>query len=363
MSEAVATGKLLETVTNAALMTVRQEEIVKRDIKVLERALHGQPMQYYGGDHVAGQYVPETGLPSSGTVMVVRDQPVPDREDLEKTLKSCHETLKMGTAPTLSTAAMNQLYAAYQEAVQRYQEGMPSYDQMWRPTWQNVQLHQRHAAANKRRGRFLQNVRRILDPADESFHVEELRPEKPTPYSGLAFRKGYDAVQWSTDKELELRAQELDDATYFQFLTIKAQGITTPRLIQQAMHIDQSLYEACMQRLQQASAEQLPLEESAGEEEGVVELSAAETEACQTYGDAVLALIEEHGSRTSGEVATLLLGLTPEVFPGEGRQRSGAAGLKARLVLRALMRLGHVTEDHKAYRLAATTVEAVESEE
>ena len=364
MADPGSSDKLFATVGLANLMTPRQEEIVQRDIKVLERALHGQPMPYYGGDPVAGQYVPELGGPRQGTVLVMRDQPVPDREDLQKTLNACHETLRLGTAPELSAAAKNQLFARYKVEEARYKEGMPSYDQMWRPTWQNVQLHERHAQANKKRGKFLQNARRILEPSNDGFHIEELRPDKPTPYSQIAFGRGYDGVQWSTEKELELRAQELDDATYLQFLTLKAQGITTPRLVQQAMHIDQAMYEACMQRLQAARVEEGPeADEEAqgapGEPEDAVALSEGQTTALQTYGDAVLALLEEQGARTPAEVAVFVEALTPEAFEGRKKLQSHVV---ARRVLKALRLLGHLEreEDADTYRLRAMAAGAAE---
>lgn len=356
MAEGVPSDKLVQTVTQANLMSMRQEEIVRRDIKVLERALHGQPMPYYGGDPIAGQYVPDVGGPHQGTVLVMRDQPVPDREDLEKTLGNCHQTLRQGTAPELSAGARNRLYALYKEEEAKYREGMPSYDQMWRATWQNVQLHSRHAEANKRRGKFLQNARRILDPHDEGFHLEELRPEKPMPYQGLTFRAGYDQVQWSDAKELELRAQELDDETYLQFLTLKAQGIETPRLLQRALHIDQAMYEACMARLKAVDVavdKRVEAEHSSNAraaKEG--KLSAQETHILERYGDATLALLEDQGWQSLERIVDLLIALTPEEFQGSRKMQ---AHVVARKLCKALVELGHVeehgTKQDKTYAL------------
>jgi hypothetical protein len=351
--------KLFATVEKANLMTPRQREVVQRDIRTLERALNGQPMPYYGGDVVASQYEPTSGGPASGQVLVLRDQPLPDRELLQRNLNASRETLQAGTAPELSAAAKNTLYARYKTEWQAYQEGMPSHEQMWRATWQNVQLYIRHQAANKRRGKFLQNVHRILEPADDVFHLEALRPEKPTPFNGAAFRAGYDHVQWSDSKELELQMQELDDATYYAFLQLKARGITTAKLFQDQLHITPQMYEACLARLRAATdalategpaldppSELLAEVPQSGPSSG---LSDAEDAALQQYGDAVLAALTDGITLDENTATKVVVTHTPDLFAG--KQGTLGARNKARAALRGLVKMGFLVEDGTQFRI------------
>ena len=259
--------KLFKAVTTSALMTPRQREIVQRDIKVLEKALHGEAMPYFGGDPMAQSYDPGAGPlvgPPTGHVRVLREMPVPSRENLERNLRACQNTLAAGAPPALSTAAKNAIYQQYKADWQAYQEGMPSHEQMWRPQWQNVQLYMQHKAANVARARRLQNAHRILEPDDDVFHLEALRPEKPTPYNGSAFRAGYDHIQWTEAKELEMQVAELDDETYYSFLQMKAAGITARKLYEDKLSISRQQYEACEARLK-ASA--IGTEDATGEDD------------------------------------------------------------------------------------------------
>jgi hypothetical protein len=355
--------KLLRAVNTANLMTPRQREIVQRDIRTLERALHGEAMPYFGGDPTAQGYTPAPGridAPPAGHVRVMREMPVPDREDLERNHKACLDTLAAGAPPDLSTAAKNALYQQYKKDWEAYQEGMPSHEQMWRPQWQNVQLHLKHKAANAARAKRLQNIHRILEPDDDVFHLEALRPEKPTPYNGAAFRAGYEHIQWSDTKELEMQMAELDDSTYYEFLQLRAAGITSRKLFEEKLAISRQQYEACEARLKasalgtQAAAE--PDEEDEEDEEdtpppatpGVPKpLSEKAQEALAAHGDMVL-LIADEGPIDVNSAAAILQQVAPDEFSNILRARG-----KAALVLRALVQTGQLTKVEKLYHRQA----------
>ena len=314
--------KLRRLIEQANLMTPRQREIVERDRKNLQHALQGQPMPFYGGDP-QGEFRPGSEVPSpQGTVRVLRDTPMPDRELLQRNYEECNNTLKQGTVPDLSGAAKNTLFQWYKEELPKFQEGMPSHDQMWRPTWQNLQHYQLHRSANIRRGKLLTNIRRTLDPQDEMFHLEGFRPDKPTPFNGQAFREGWDGIQWDDPTEMALQVEELDDATYYAFVELKTQGITTQRLFETKLGITPQLYRACEARLARAveayelhamqggeaeeddESTQLafveePVQKKAparvGRRNPETGLTPKEEASLHAYGDAVITLALEHG--------------------------------------------------------------------
>jgi hypothetical protein len=359
--------KLLRAVNTANLMTPRQREIVTRDIRTLERALHGEAMPYFGGDPTAQGYQPAPGrldAPPAGHVRVMREMPVPDREDLERNHKSCLETLAAGAAPDLSTAAKNVLYAQYKRDWEAYQEGMPSHEQMWRPQWQNVQLHLKHKAANVARAKRLQNIHRILEPEDDVFHLEALRPEKPTPYNGAAFRAGYDHIQWSDDKELEMQMAELDDATYYEFLQLRAAGITSRKIFEDKLAISRQQYEACEARLKASALGSLdpapagPDDEDDDESEdddetGQVPTTRPLSEKAQAALDAyggVLLTIAEDGPLDVNGAAAVLQQVAPDVFTNVLRARG-----KAQVALKALAKTGQLVRIDKLYYTQGNT--------
>ena len=261
--------KLRQTVVRANLMTPRQKEIVQRDIDTLERALHGQALPYYSADPGASAYVPPAdpwhapGAPA-GHVLLRRDMPVPDREQLERSVEACQHTMASGRPPELSMAAKNTLFRWYKEEQAQYIEGMPSHEQMWKPQWHNVQQYMKHREANRRRGKLLQNIHRILEPQDDMFHLEGFRPAQATPFNGRAFREGYDQIAWTEEKELALQVAELDDATYLAFLQYRAQGIDAPKLFEEKLGISRQQYDACMARLKTSA---MGLEHAGAEEE------------------------------------------------------------------------------------------------
>ena len=365
--------KLYEMMGRLNLMTPRQREIVERDRKNLQQSLEGRPMPLYGGDP-QNEYRPSMGGASpSGTVMVLRDTPMPDVELLRRNYQECNRTLEMGTAPDLSSAAKNTLYRWWKEELAIYQEGMPSHEQMWRPSWQNLQLYQRHKERNARRAKRLANIHRALDASDEGFHLEGFRPEKPTPFNGKAFREGWEGIAWDDATDLELQANELDDETYYRYVELKAQGVTEPKIYEQKLGITSTLRKACEVRLQRAVEaytitqvaeaaqqergashdERLTLDESltllteeAPSREGVVALTEAESKALEQYGDAVIAVACEKPVLTADDLKEILDPLIPP--GGKGAQRYQVVEATAR----ALTKTGLLVQDGpKHYRV------------
>jgi len=314
------------------------------------------------------------GESPTGTVRVLHDVPMPDRELLHRNYQECQRTLEVGTAPDLSSAAKNTLYRWFKEQLPIYQEGMPSHDQMWRPTWQNLQLYQRHKARNARRAKLLVNIHRALDATDESFHLEGFRPEKPTPFNGKAFREGWEGIAWDTETDLELQANELDDETYYRYVELKAQGITEPKIYEQKLGITSTLRKACEVRLQRAveaytviqaaeeaqhrlpgapASERLTLEESLtvlAEDpqfsSASVALTDAESKALEQYGDAVVAVACEKPLLTSDDIKAIVDPLIPSGGKGAHRYQIIEA------VVRALTKTGLLVQDGpKHYRV------------
>ncbi len=356
--------KLRQLIQRVNLMTPRQKEIVERDRKNLEQALQGRPMPLYGADP-HGEFRP-SNAPSSpqGTVMVMRETPMPDRELLQRNYEECNRTLEMGTAPQLSGAAKNTLYQWFKAELPKFQEGMPSHDQMWRATWQNLQLYQRHKAENVRRSKLLANVHRALDPDDDGFHLEGFRPDKPSPFNGRAFREGWDEVQWDDPQELALQVEELDDQTYYAFVELKAQGITAQKIFESKLGITPTLYRACEARLANVLASYaLDVAQAEGpdavealddapqhppvESKDIAELTPKEAEYLQAYGDVVIAAALEQSHMTFAEMQTVIKQQAGETLPTY-QAVMGAA----RATASALCKSGLLMVDGEGWRLA-----------
>lgn len=388
MAEQPLTGpeKLRQLVTTSALMTPRQRELVQDDIKVLERALRGEPMPYYGNDPIAQQYRPDgTPLqsPPLGHVLVHRDLPVPNRAELERNYAASQATLAKGGTPGLSGAAKNQIYEWYKAESEEYQRGMPSHEQLWKPTWHNLELYRRHKAVNRARAKFLQNAHYILDPQDDVFHLESLRPEKPTPYNGHAFRAGYEQLQWSTEQEMALQIAELDDETYYQFLQYKAQGITSEKLYIEKIGMTRQQYEACKARLAasavgmaEAEAEQpappsngnghvpAPSKIPAPRGRPVTKpqripkpgnLSPTSQGHLDNYGDLMMVVADE-GPITEESAMAVLKELDPDRF---AEAKPLVIHNIAKSVLTSLVKLGHLVKDGTTYTRGPLAPEAV----
>jgi hypothetical protein len=286
---------------------------------------------------------------------------------MEQDLQNCQRTMQQNSVPELSGAAKNTLYTQYKAAWEAYQRGMPSHEQLWRPNAQNLHIYMRHAEANRERGQFLQNVHRILDPTDDLFSLDMLRPDKSTPFNGAAYREGYEQVQFQSAQELAMQLRELDDTTYLAFLQYRAQGITSQKLYEEKLGIHRHQYDACLARLAQSPAgvaEGSAEPAQTGRETSVPgrrpvaqkkwakgEMTAKAQQYLETYGDVLMTLGDEE-PLTETSAAKFLHQVEPDKFPKEQHARN-----TARVVLNALVKTGRITQQGKAFVVSAAVVE------
>lgn len=232
------------------LLNPRQRELVETDIENLERALYGKAMRYGGGDPTAQGYQPgDDLLEAEEHGFMGRTPPqVPEPALMEHNLRADRQMLRLGSAPEFSGHRKNLLYTMYKQAVKDYQEGLLSHGQMWDANIGNIHHHIRHEDANRARGKFIANMRKIFEPEEDDFSLDELRPHDPIRINSAAFRKHFENIQWTDEDELQRQVSELDNETYYQFLELRAQtqdsGVIMTKLV-----IDRATYDACEARL------------------------------------------------------------------------------------------------------------------
>ena len=247
----MATVPTMQDLARLALLNPSQREKLETDNASLDRGLKGLSMESADGEQMPMMADPRF--------------PIPDPALLRESRRRNQQTLDKGTAPDYTGAQKNGLWAACQEWIKDYREGLPSSDQMERATWENIQLHMRHEDRNKHRGPAIKNARRVLYPEEEDFALESLRPANPTRTNYLALMEGHDRQVWTDAKDLERAMEALDDSQYAEFLRLRALGIETPKLIQRTAHLSQAQYEACVQRLQAEPRPTLAEEEDEGD--------------------------------------------------------------------------------------------------
>lgn len=242
------TGQIRDEVTKLNPLNPRQREMVEGDIENLELALHGQPMRYTGGDARASGYIPE-GHPGEEKGFMGRPPvALPDPDMVRQALVADRMTLKAGTPPEYSGHRKNLLHKIYNEEVKTYQDGLLSEGQLWENTQANLTQHMRHSEENDRRGKLIANIHAILDPHDDMFNLNSLRPVQAIRFNPAMFRKGYEGVRWTPEEDVERIVDELDDETYKTFLTLKL-ATAESGVIMQKMTIDRAVYDACEARL------------------------------------------------------------------------------------------------------------------
>ena len=225
----------IQDLAKLSLLNPSQREKLETEIESLERGLKGFSMD---GD---GDQMPMFPDPRF---------PFPDRAVLQESLRRNQQTLAKGTPPDYTTSQKNGLFVDYKRWVEEYREGMPSSDQMERPTWENVQLHMRHEQRNVERGPAIKAATKVLDTDLEDFSLEALRPSQPSSINYRALMDGMDHQVWTEGQELERALEDLDESQYAEFLKLRAYGIETPKLIQRTAHLSQAQYDACMHRFQ-----------------------------------------------------------------------------------------------------------------
>ena len=235
----MATVPTVAELADMHLMNPTQRESIQGEIRNAEAGLRGFSM--LGNDQVA-------------LAMDARF-PQPDTAGLRESIKRDSETLQRGTAPEYNGYQKNKIFETVKTLSEDIREGMPSHDQMEKATYENVELHMRWEEMKQRKVEAWRAGMRILDPDHEHLSAEILRPDRPTPMNYKAYLAGYEQARWTQEHELEAEMEELDDETYLEFLKLKAQGISTAKLIQRKIGLSQARYEACMARLENAKTE------------------------------------------------------------------------------------------------------------
>ena len=326
---------LRERVETENLGSPGQLELINNDIANLERALSGRPMGYYGGDAGAAGHMPE--MPMMPTANESYHMPIPEPELLREALRKDILTRNSMVPEEMSGFTKDKLWAWYKEEKAKYREGLLSEKQMWEATHANIQAHIRHQDHNKQRGKLLMNIHRRLNPGDDTFNLEDLRPSKPIEINSELFRRHHDEIKWTAEKERELRRRDLDDDTYLQFLQLRAANINTPKLIQQKLHIDQGLYEACVDRLVEAQGRYRGTDE---ETDAPTPIEGAETLPAEP--DTTLTELQAKAFDEWGEDANTMLIQAPTtgLFPRDLMEKFSVDQHKARSILNALAKLG-----------------------
>ena len=247
---------LQQQVAKLNLLSSQQRSLVQNDIANNERALYGGPMQYTGADFAAQSYEPGGGSLGAETAgfMGRAPLPVPEPDIIRRNLEMDRRTLALGSPPEMSGHRRNLLYKLYKNVVAEYKEGLLSHGQMWDANIANIHHHMRHEEANRNRGQFIRNMRKIFEPEEDDFSLDELRPHDPIRINSAAFRRHFDDIQWSENDEMARQMDELDDLTYFQFLELKARTNDSSVIMTKLM-IDRQTYEACEARLAASHAD------------------------------------------------------------------------------------------------------------
>ena len=238
---AVKTPTVAELAT-MALLNPAQRETISREAAGLDRVLHGKSSMH--GEVAEGMSLFEAGAKERNPHIV---DPQVVRDMHERNVK----TLRDGSAPDYSPQQKNQLWHLAKRLRDEIKPGMPSYEQLERPTQENIDVFRIHEERTIKKQLALRNIHRILDTNDETVVLETLRPTTPSHVNWEEYYGNFDKIFFSDDQELAYQIQTLDDDTYLGFLRLKAQGVTTPKLIIRELNLSQAAYEACMHRLQE----------------------------------------------------------------------------------------------------------------
>jgi len=229
-----------DNLSRMSLLSPEQEIMVDSQIKVLDRAIS----MSRGQDGY------------QGTALMDRNDevPLPDPEQLEASRDRDMQTKEMGTPPNLSPHQKNQVFRWIEDNEKIVRGGMLSMDQM-RDDGNLTYVSQcvRHHEENGRKIKGLENAYRILDP-DFRYSLEAMRPTTANHVDWQRLRENYAHVQWTDDREVEIRMQDLDPETYAAFLELKAAGVESDVLIMRKIGTDRTGLEACELRRSSAMA-------------------------------------------------------------------------------------------------------------
>lgn len=237
-----------------ALMSPSQRDHVQTEIDALESALGGVSMHGVRLEDASGQnlhLLTKGGGEGqrSGQFLPVT-VPVPDAAVLREQLRRNRETLQKGSPPEYSHAQKNRLWEMAKALRAEIPEGMPSHDQLWRPSQDNVDLFMRHQDATIQQQLALRNIMRILDGQDETVVLEAIRPHEPSRLNSRLYWGNFEKIYMTTAAEREQVIHDMAPAIYQRFLLLHARGIDAPKLIMQDLGISLVVYEACREQME-----------------------------------------------------------------------------------------------------------------
>lgn len=243
--------KTLAALASMALLAPAQAEMVQREMRSVDEALHGRPLSRYEGITAA-----ELDMSAADMTLLRRSESenraevqVPDPAVLRDMYQRNQETLRMGTGPALSVHDKNRLWKLAKDWKETIRRGMPSYEQLERPTQENLDVFMTHEQKTMKHQLAFRNAMRLLDRENETVFIESLRPTTPSHIDWDSYYRGFEKVYFSDEAERQLQVESLDDDVYLAYLRLRAQGVETPKLIMRTLNLSQVVYEACKMRL------------------------------------------------------------------------------------------------------------------
>lgn len=243
----------IQQLASLALVSPAQQDMLAHEIRGLDQAINGKrsmhdPLApFQDGDPI------DMSLFDRGA-RETPDVPVPDINVLRDQLARNKDTLTRGLPPEFSPQQKNQLWQLAKELREQVRHGMPSSEQLERPTQENLDVFMRHQERTMAKQLALRNIIRILDPRDETVVLESLRPVEPSRINWQEYYGRFDDIYMSSQADLERELTALDEETYQKYLTLRLKGIETPKLLMRTLNLSQGVFEACKLRLERELA-------------------------------------------------------------------------------------------------------------
>jgi hypothetical protein len=232
-----------------------QSESLRREIRALEWALqgrsehNGQPMPQFangGGDDVGNRdYI---------------------QESLSRTKRLYENHAAEAWADRFNGYEKNKLFQELKTAEVDIVEGMPTHEMMQDPSSSNVDWWRAWHKAKVKRILSWRNGQRILDPRNdnENFgNVDRLRKHHLSGDDPRRYWSGFEQIAFTDQAEREI--DQLSDAQYHVFLTLKAQKWADMNIMRK-LGWTKPTYEAAMSKLR-SSMQRLDLPEELGPDE------------------------------------------------------------------------------------------------
>lgn len=110
-----------------------------------------------------------------------------DVDVLRQNLSRDQEALDRGTPPELSQTQQRKLFAALRQLKEEFTHGMPSVEQMERPTAQNIDAYMHWSAEHKNRVLAYKTIVRMLQPDNDEPNLTNIERYRPTQPSYVSF--------------------------------------------------------------------------------------------------------------------------------------------------------------------------------